>query len=255
MLVEPLNEIEYAGVFKIFMERSHEYEYMSRFLVDEINKQNRVCKILSVGAGTGYYDKQVIEQLTIKPIYVAVEPNPLHVEQLKDNLQDAQIIQDYFTTTFHTNDRYDYILFAHSLYCINNPYDIITYASNFLSKNGKIVIFHQSDIGMSEFVTKFNKYLIFDDRPFAYHHYSSQDIIKELNSRRIKCQTNRLDCYIDMNNIFEDEESLHRMLTFFIQTDTTRLPNILVNEMINEFKKNMVDNKYIHPTDAIIIYK
>jgi phospholipid N-methyltransferase len=252
LLIEPLNEKQYADVFNVFMNRSHEYESMIEFLVSEFNKHNRQLQILSLGAGTGYFDKKVIDRLIIKPSYTALEPNPVYIEQIKETLPDAKIIQDYFTLTYNTIERYDYIIFSHSLYCISEPWNIINYATNFLMKDGKVIVFHQSERGMYQFVSKFNNYLTFNEKPYADHTYSAKDIAKKLNNN---CKHNRLSGYIDMSDVFGDKEILHKMLSFFMQTDTNKLPEWIVNEMVNELKANMRDNKYIHPVDILLINK
>lgn len=253
LIIEPLNIQQYTETFQVFMHRTHEYEYMIDFLVNELNRQEKQLRILSIGAGTGCFDRKVIEQLKIKPIYTAIEPNPVHVEELKKALPDTNIIQDYFTLTYNTKEKYDYILFTHCLYCISEPAAIVNYATNFLNENGKVIVFHQSEIGMFEFVNEFNKYLTFNEKPFANHTISAKDIMKQLNGK-LHCNNHRLDCYIDMSDVFNDKEILHKMLSFFMQTNTKKLPDKIINEMIDELKSGMcVDNKYIHPTDVLVI--
>lgn len=67
ILVKPLTEDEYATSFKYFSDRSHEYEVMLNFLIKHINKNNKkTIKILSIGAGTGYFDNMYIKKLDKK---------------------------------------------------------------------------------------------------------------------------------------------------------------------------------------------
>lgn len=251
-IVNPLDEKQYAETFSIFMDRSHEYEQMLTFLSNNINKQQKQVKILSVGAGTGLFDKQLISLLHIKPEYTAIEPNRIHADKLIENIHDINIITDYFTLTFHTTERFDYILFTHSLYCFSDPCSILEYSINFLNSNGKIVAFHQSEIGMCEFVNKFNQYFMFMNNVLANHTYSANDILTKLNKKLI-CEKYRLDCFVDMDRIFDNKEILHKMLSFFMQMDTNKLPDYIINIMIDDLRNNMIDQKYIHPTDVLVI--
>jgi phospholipid N-methyltransferase len=252
-LVEPLTEDEYADSFKIFSEKSGEYPMMLNILLNQIDTSQRV-KILSIGAGTGYFDVQFLKHLNNFEYY-AIEPNNIHVDKLKFTLKkfhNIHIIHDYFTTNTSLTEQFDIILFCHSLYPIYNYSEIIQHASSFLNSTGKIIIFHQSSIGMYQFVTHFQKYITFTKTPLAIHNYCGDDIVKSLGSNYL-CQTFTLDTFVNFSGIINDFVKLHQMLTFFLQTKTFLFPNSFFKELLNILGQQLIDTNYIHKNNMIII--
>ena len=72
--VDPLTESEYAKSFQVFAQRSSEYDAMITWVRDYFDSSVR--SILSIGAGSGYFDEQIIDYLRPER-YVAVEPNQI----------------------------------------------------------------------------------------------------------------------------------------------------------------------------------
>lgn len=256
---DPLSEPEYAKCFRTFLDRSHEYDYMLN-IVDYIEtKSDGSTTILSIGAGTGYFDEQVLNKLKHKVNYYALEPNPIHITELTERLNktthNIKIIQDYFSTSSSFDLKFDYILISHCLYPIRNPFNVLHHAISFLNDDkSKLLLFHQGDVGMVNFVNKFNKFLKFSSEPYAKHDYSSKDIIEYLKYNHIKHDLYLLPAYIDLSDVFTNEELLHDMVTFYIQTNTKLLPKELFDEMVEDIKAHtMSDMKYNHPTGMIII--
>ena len=256
----PLTEPEYAKCFRTFLDRSHEYDYMLN-IVDYIQtKPDESTTILSIGAGTGYFDEQVLNKLKNKVNYYAFEPNPIHIIELTERLtktrHNIKIIQDYFSSETTFDLEFDYILISHCLYPIRNPFNVLHHAISFLKNNNesKLLLFHQGDVGMVNFVNKFNKYLKFSSEPYAKHDYSSKDIIEYLKYNNFKYDLYLLPAYIDLSDVFTNDDILHDMVTFYIQTNTKLLPKQLFDEMVEDIKAHTLnDMKYNHPTGMIII--
>lgn len=230
-------------------------------IVDYIETNNNETKnILSIGAGTGHFDQQVLNRIPNKVNYYAIEPNPAHVPELKERLattiHNITVIQDYFTTETSFDIKFDYILISHCLYPIPNPFNVLHHAINLLENKGKLLLFHQGDVGMVNFVQKFNKYLKFNGEPYAKHDFSSKDIIEFLKYNKINYQTQLLPAYIDMTDVFDNEDILHDMVTFYIQTNTRLLPKPLFDMMVEDIKEHTLGiscMRYNHPTSMIII--
>ena len=281
--VNPLTYDQYTKNFRTFVDRSHEYEFMLNFMTEELSfNHEKEITFLSIGAGTGIFDKKIFDSVSKRKIinYIAIEPNNKHIEQLKNTFNNSvyniTIIQEYFTETYKFQDdiKFDYILMSHSLYYMTDPIKIIIHASTFLKKGGKLIIFHQSNNhGVCPLVTKIYKYLLFTSPPMADHTYGAEDIFNCLS----KCKLNgmsfslhELDGYIDLDNYKNETYQLtgntyNEILSFFLQTDITLLDDFIKNQLdvilIKELNNSNFRYGYnyvkfyhlYHPTIAIII--
>jgi ubiquinone/menaquinone biosynthesis C-methylase UbiE len=255
--VSPLTEIEYAECFQVFAERSHEYEVMLSNIMNIINNMNnKKIKMLSIGAGTGYFDSQILKKINHEVIYHAIEPNEKHITLLQKTLEpykNIKIHKNYFSENTRLDEKYDVILFSHSLYPINNPYSSVKNALNFLEDTGKLIIVHQTSKGMCPFVNKYYKFILFDKSPLADHTFDSNDIVKQLMNKEIKVNSTETYSYIDFSDI-NNKEIQEKMLSFFLQTNYSKLPYNLQLNMIYDIKNNMDEkNRYLHPTGLITI--
>ena len=88
IMVDPLTEEEYAKCFKTYCDRTHEYDAMIEWTKEFFTENSyKDPKILSIGAGTGYFDTILIDNLPNQPShYVAIEPNDAHFEKLKESM-------------------------------------------------------------------------------------------------------------------------------------------------------------------------
>lgn len=254
--INPLTESEYADVFKVFSERSHEYEVMLNQIVSIINNlDEKKIKILSIGSGTGYFDNMFLSKINKEFEYTCIEPNDKHISELKTNLKKYNSItinQEYFTETTKLNDTYDIIIFSHSLYPINNPYESILNASKYITKKGKIVIFHQTNTGMCPFVNKYYKLFKFIKPPLANHIFNINDIYEYISKNTKMTVTKKeIESYIDFKNL--NDKDMDKMLSFFLQFDYSKLSKTLQTDMISEIEKNIQNNNYLHPTGILII--
>jgi len=251
--LEPINEDEYAKAFKIFSERTTEYDIMLQTFINNISKFINT-KILSIGAGTGFFDNKILHYFQDFEYY-AVEPNNMHIISLKENLNkynNIHIIHDYYTNKINFDIKFDYILFSHSLYSFKNYNEIITHAMKSLSPDGKMIIFHMSSIGIYDFVNTFHNEIRFSKSPDAFHDFCGVDIVKSLNNI-YDTDINFLNAFIDFSDVLYDEDLLHNILSFFCQMNTRKINKITFYKMIEYIISHMDNLFFIHKTNIITI--
>lgn len=256
-----LTQEEYAKCFNVFVKRSHEYEEMMKGMIDCVSSMNNnSIRMLSIGAGTGYFDKNILETLKFRGInveYYAFEPNPVHLKGLQKRIPDGRIIGDYYRSdsTHETiiDKKFDIILLCQCLYPMPDPYEIVVSTLKLLSPNGRTIVFHHSDGDMTNYVKHFNKFMDPNRKVRDDQTLSAQDIARYLTIRNIKFQFRELDGYIDMTDIWNETNQLYEMITFFIQTNSRHLSEDLYEKMVDKLKKDTYDDRYHHSTGMIII--
>ena len=220
-------------------------KFFKNLLMDDPNTD---ISLLSIGAGTGYFDKNVIDK-SIQ--YTGIEPNLDCFTRLKENMTtfECELLNIYFTTETILKSKYDYILMSHCLYYSPNYEELIKHALKYLNENGKLVVFHITDKGIYEFVKFAYNYIIVGDGTLPLHSFNTSDIVKKL----VKFEEIKLYSYIDMRNVFDDEDILNDMLSFFIQTNFKMLDDDIKVVLIEKLK-SMTDNlKFEHHVGIIVI--
>ena len=111
-----------------------------------------IILVFSIGAGRGNFEKTLVQDLGLKLKYIcAIEPNPNLAGQLDEALKslgtEYNIIRSYFDKEFEleeaSGEKFDLILFSHSLYAFQRPQEAVLHAANFLNPGGKILIIIQ----------------------------------------------------------------------------------------------------------------
>lgn len=291
--VHPLTEKEYAKCFATFTARTTEYSSMitwtEKFLID---KQYQHPKILSIGAGTGHFDEMFIKLLPSPPsLYTAIEPNDTHFQQLKDRLSkykfETEFVQEYFEH-FSTDQQYDIIIMSHCLYPIPNPSQFMIHASTLLSPEGSLIIFIQTENSMCQFFNKYSALLEWSAPPLADHSVCTKSLCESLDAQHINYDLYICPSHINIDSFFHktnqhdistnsdydielqgnsqsrfaassecDTKIIHDLLTFYIQTDTTKLPPNIIKDMIHDIKSGVYPgtHNYSHPGGVIVIHK
>lgn len=251
--VEPLTYEQYAKHFKAFVQRTSEYKVMIEFLVDFIKSSKKTeLKFMSIGAGTGHFDNQVFSQCDVKVDYYGIEPNKSHFDQLTETIKTnkTKFEQVCFTEEMKPCPEYDIVLISHCLYPMDEPIDMIKHAMKFLNETGKLIIFHQTEVGVCQFYRTFMEQITFyPKRPQDDLSFSIDDIIKEVG---VECIKKEISSALDVTDINSDNlDATHDLLTFFCQTDTRKLPDTIFKEMIAYVKKHSDNNMFLHPTGII----
>ena len=108
----------------------------------------------SIGAGDGCFEKTLVEELNLKLNYFCgIEPDTLRAGKLNEVLISLgiqyNIIQSLFDKEFRVVDKrrekFDLIMFCHSLYSFQDPHEAILHSKNFLKPDGKIFIIHEGE--------------------------------------------------------------------------------------------------------------
>lgn len=228
----PLSSEGYAEGFKAFKRISSECEAMlgwiERTLRSEIPENDNFA-ILSVGCGSGDFDLELIQILKTRIPridYVAVEPNHVHCQQSAERLVASPlegircVIHPVPFEEFHTDERFDLIHFTHCLYYIPDREAAILHAVKLLVDGGRVVVFHQTPMGINQIQRKFLKRTKGDTNEM----FSSKDLEEILDRNRIPYRLEVLDSTLDITDCFGlDSKMRDTLLSFFLECDVREL--------------------------------
>eukprot|EP00794_Sanderia_malayensis_P018636 gene18636-20518_t len=155
--LSPLNTEEISKLFHIFQSSSNQYETLPEMITPVLKQLNGKppIKLMSIGAGDGSLEDMLIKQLGLRVEYFhGVEPDGGRREKLKKiektwQLTTESFIDDrFFGENFESDTKFDLILMSHVLYSIPKPTEAILRARKMLKKEGKLVIFHNTNQGL-----------------------------------------------------------------------------------------------------------
>ena len=214
----PLTEEGYARTFAVMADVTSEYDVMSeiagRFISDNKFREKPV-KMLTVGAGRGKFEVQLVKELGLNLEYVcAIEPNMEQVKHLEVSLKSLEVEYDINTSFFDTQFRFeeekpqkfDFILFCHSLYGFDDPHGSVLHATNFLAPGGKVLIFIQGGGAtaaiFSYLVEKSDPAIFSPKKCIGDHSLTADKIISQLskNSEHVSITTMSERCYEDVDD-------------------------------------------------------
>lgn len=208
------------------------------------SSENDVFSVLSIGSGEGDIDFAVINAFLChraspkQPLkYTAIEPNPVHYQRFQERLSnagfganlDVSVRQEYFGSpnTAEIKERFNLILLAHSLYYFSEPYEIIQQVLGLTKPSGKVVIVHQTDVGIPQIRQSF-KYNTAEMMPAA-------DIKQLLDYHQQPYQ------YDEIPTSFEVTECLKRstvgtiLMSFCLELDVRTLNEAEMNRLVQAF--------------------
>jgi len=148
-----LSDAEYAEYFSEFLFRSNQHDKILRWVhTQSLINLNSVQSMLSVGCGSGIFDLKFAQLLPNLNKLTLVEPNNDHLSSLEKNVAEVSVpftthIKDSYLEACQFNEPFDLILFAHSLYYMQDVESILKQASNMLSKHGKLLLLHEPPSG------------------------------------------------------------------------------------------------------------
>ena len=214
----PLTEEGYARTFAVMADVTSEYDVMSeiadRFISDNKFREKPV-KMLTVGAGRGNFEVQLVKELGLNLEYVcAIEPNMEHVKHLEVSLKSLEVEYDINTSFFDPQFRFeeekpqkfDFILFCHSLYGFDDPHGSVLHATNFLTPGGKVLIFIQGGGAtaaiFSYLVEKSDPEIFSPKKCIGDHSLTADKIISQLrkNSEHVSITTMSERCCEDVDD-------------------------------------------------------
>lgn len=238
----PLNDREYAECFDTFKQISTEWRSTKMWLIDEFLPQRKwtsPLNILSIGSGTGDFDLQMMKFILKRwqiESYVAVDPNSDHNRIFQTRfqesglpIQDFRIVPQAFTVQ-NLDMKFDLVHMTHCLYYIPDRLKAIQGALDILNNHGRVLIFHQTPLGINEIQRRFLKRAKGRENEM----YSSKDIHRLLESLHVTFDFDIIDGILDVSE-FGASESLkeRRLLNFFLECRADLLPP--------EFRREVVD--------------
>ena len=149
--VECLNDEAYHKALAGLMAEDQYVNNHKLLLKKAVNEyKGRPVSILSIGAGSGYYDKYMLTELGLDVSHIhVIEPNTNFNEELRETLASAgvsfAIENAIFDESYLHKNAYDIILFLQSLYYMENYTATLHNASKMLRDNGTIIVVLQGD--------------------------------------------------------------------------------------------------------------
>lgn len=282
-LVSPLNAENYNEVFYGrggFVPNSTEYwdelknaEGPMPRITREILNQVQPKRVLSIGAGDGKFDGDVLSHLPLET-YVGIEPNSHHAEKLRGNIashpwKEKRVIEGIFHENLTPNDlhggEFDAALYTHCAYFFQNPGQTIAKARSLMSPRGVQIILHQTGgAGVCPFYKYFSARLgLWWDPNVSRqdHAMSTESISKELSSLSVPHALGQGDCgiWVDhlLSNAPSDQETHWKIPSFFMNTDIREFPPQILKEMreyIADHSRS-VDNRrmFDHPQGFVVV--
>jgi len=261
----PLTEEEYARTFNVCLDISDEYEAMAnmagRFISENKFDENPV-KMLSVGAGRGDFETHLVKEKGLKLDYIcAIEPNGTYLKELKPALKSLggnfDISSCFFNKKFQFDkdkvNKFDFILFANSLYGFDDPHGAVLHATKFLNPGGKMLIINQGGGASSEIYTyltnKSDPEIFSPKKCIGNHGLTADEIISELKkSSKLKILTMRERIYEDVDDFVRrtDNPKKNYKIDFSLQAEYDKLSEEARTQIYNMVKDkcDVVQGRY-----------
>jgi len=235
-----LSHDAYASGFRIFNGISSELGSMLAWGKRHLSRllpAQECLSVLSVGAGTGYFDFEFIPLFAAKyrcVEYKVIEPNPAHRRQFESGAasEDFQNVRfEILPVRFEAYSapaRFDLIHFTHCLYYLPDREGAIARAMELISEEGPVLVFHQTPDGINQIQRNFLK----PAKGCETEMFSSRDLRDILDRRGMAYRLEVVDSFLDLTNYgtFESEPGKD-LLSFFLECDARQLKKKFVKEV------------------------
>lgn len=280
-LVQPLDAETYNEVFYGkggFVQNSTEYwddqenrEGPMPAMTREILQQIGPRRVLSVGAGDGKFDGDVLGKTPLDA-FVAVEPNIHHAAKLYENTlahpwQNRHIVEGFFHKRLTKEDlhggEFDAALFTHCMYFFPDPGATLAEAQKLMHPKSAMIVLHQTEEkGVCPFYRHFAKRLGLTFNPHVPrqdHAMSTETISRELQELGVRHAVGQGECGVWVDHLLsKDAQDVHwKIPSFFMNTDLREFPEGVLREMRDYIGDHSrpVGNKrmFDHPQGFIVI--
>jgi ubiquinone/menaquinone biosynthesis C-methylase UbiE len=187
--------------------------------------EHETVKFLSIGAGTGIFDEQVIRGFLRRDLrihYEGLDPNKEVLELLETSLRQltgekltvSTLLSDF--ESYQTSKKFNFILLVHTHYFFYDIRQNLQKAWALLEVGGTMVLYSALDIFLSQFfnVTFQSN---FGHPPWLSHHV--QEALKNLS---IPFRRESINAVLDISTCFgENEKAANDLLSFIIHADVT----------------------------------
>ena len=247
-----LTDDEYAQYFITFKSHSDQDKVTCNLIMQELSEySNKPIDMMSIGAGTGIVEDKIIRHFGIKVNSIlAIEPNPVHFEnlrQMSDKWNDTilELDSSFFDENYDTAKRFDVILINQSIYGIKNPIESILKAKSLLKNGGKCLIFVQGEKGGFELFSKiYGKVLT---TPFESNDntVTGGNLSESLQNRNIKHEVTKTTLHYDVTDFVErnSNPSIDDIVSYFIQTKYMDLNKEVQEEIHQKVKERILTDQ------------
>ena len=223
----PLEGERYKDGQLLFRQSSNQQKLMLDWLEQNFGAcfEYRTVKFLSIGAGTGIFDKQVIQGFLRRGLhiqYVGLDPNKDVLKLLQKSLQPLTGDRLAITTplsdfeSYHTSKKFNFILLVHTHYFFCDLCQNLQKAWDLLEEGGNIILYSALDIFLSQF---FN--VTFQSN-FGHPPWLSHQVQEALKILNIPFRRESIHAVLDISTCFgEDEKAVNDLLSFIIHADVT----------------------------------
>ena len=267
-VLKMLDNNEYVKMFATFKENSNQDEVVRDGIIAPIIKKygGKAFDLMSIGAGVGWLEDDIIRHPELKVnIILAIEPNPEHVEKIREKSAKwkdtiSYIETGYFNDDYNTIMRFDVILMVNSIYYIRDPIGVIIKAKSFLKPGGQIMIVMQGEQGNFELTSCLHKQVKFSQSMYTYNLENSALLVERLQKNNIKYQMQNFNGLLDVTDFIERKHtpSCNDTISFILHSKYEDLDNELqdyIYKIANERAIVTKDNRYLysHVNSLIII--
>ncbi len=250
---------------------SQEYWDIAGLVTLEINKKvGAGFSLLDIGAGSGFAFEKIVERSGVNRInkYVAIEPYPVAATALiqtlnrYDQVSSLVMIELYYQAlASDLEQKFDAVLFCHSLYGVRDPIGALNTAKNLLAKNDVVIAFIDSPLGFTELFSEFDLCLNRDRPSIENFKLNSDRAADGLRSSGCNFSLLSISSYFDMSSFFDGgaESTAKRLefLSFLLQCELADAPRQLVRGVELRLRSGCVVRvgKQVLPqrTDVIVI--
>ena len=221
----PLEGERYKDGQLIFRQSSNQQKLMLAWLDQNCVAQfeHETIKFLSIGAGTGIFDEQVIQGFLRRDVrihYEGLDPNKDVLQLLEnglraltgDKLTVSTLLSDF--ESYQTPNKFNFILLVHTHYFFHDLCQNLQKSWDLLEEGGSIILYSALDIILSQFfnVTFQSN---FGHPPWLSHHV--QVALKNLS---IPFRRDSIQAVLDISICFGDnEKAANDLLSFIIHAD------------------------------------
>jgi len=218
-------------------------------------------RLLSIGAGTGIFDKQLIQGFLRRDLriqYEGLDPNEEVLNFLENCLRPLTgaeltvsiVLSDF--ESYSTSKKFNFILLVHAHYFFCDLCQNLQKAWDLLEEGGTIILYSALDIFLSQF---FN--VTFRSN-FGHTAWLSHDVRKALKTLNIPFRRESIHAVLDISTCFaEDEKAANDFLSFIVHADVTNISGKDV--LLACLRKNAMceNHRYLlpHTVDVFMIDK
>ena len=261
---EALTDEEFASTYTTFCDKWVQPDAGNSLLKRLLhNYRESTIDFLSIGAGTGFFEKSLIEDLGLSVnFFYGIEPNDVHRKKLEStmanlNLGSYKIDGRCFTKEIDLGRKFDFVFVSHVLYHIECPMDFMMHALTHLKPGGKMIIINIGEHGVAA-LSKIFQTLVdvphITDNAITYH-----DLSNLLTTLHIKHNIHQVPniCH-DFTEFINkrNNESSNDPVTFCLYTRYEKLPSEIQEQVYGFVKDNCFVNKegrWMFPSDEGVI--